>query len=57
MLVGGAVLTTSYFFWIVGIFFIMLSYWIGLGALLNTLKGHIKPPRKVVKPTKEPKEA
>lgn len=41
-LAGGAILTTTYFFWMVGVFFIMLSYWTGLGALLLTLKDHIR---------------
>jgi cytoskeletal protein CcmA (bactofilin family) len=43
MLVGGAVLITSYFFWLMGVFFLMLSYWVGLGALLLVLKDHARP--------------
>jgi cytoskeletal protein CcmA (bactofilin family) len=43
MLVGGAILTTTYFFWVIGPFFIMLSYWLGLGALLLTLRDNARP--------------
>lgn len=43
ILVGGAILTTSYFFWIMGVFFLMLSYWTGLGALILSLKEHARP--------------
>ncbi|MEK7153411.1 MAG: polymer-forming cytoskeletal protein [Patescibacteria group bacterium] len=43
MLVGGAVLTTAYFLPLAGILFLMLAYWLGFGALLLSLKEHVKP--------------
>jgi cytoskeletal protein CcmA (bactofilin family) len=50
VLVGGVLLITTYFFWLVGVFFVMLSYWTGLGALLLALKGHARPSQPLEEP-------
>lgn len=59
--VGSVILVTAYYLPLAGILVMMLAYWVGFGALLLSLKDHLRPAaveeiaEKPAKPAKKPK--